>query len=536
MNDVFMTLYFGKTPLSYSGAFVIFLIVGWATIILHARQCFDQPTYDLTQNEPTFIMVPRFFSSQHLYLRGFLIYLIGITGFYLALSLAGPAIVTGVLAVFNNPDITKHVELKSEDGLVPGQWPLVLALTIVGLAPNVAGLRTPELLLRRFSHRVALIPAYARYLAFQMQQSPFDSSQYRAFKYPAGLRYRPSVASELPIDKTWLRVCVIFARIRDLADGIVVPETGRPLDDTERAPIQKEVQVFDSRLRELDNKLSDPSLDDEERTVLEAQVNRLLLRAYLVASCAIIAFRVRDVTSEVKKLGFAQVGASPPAIIPVLMVFFLLFLVMVLTNSTLSTLLGQAADAVVPPGFALNCISTTYNVVIYAVASSIAIVLYRKLENRGAWHQGPIWARRFTSYFVVAFTAYLASWVLLSVLLFPILASQGLERLTAFSTFRSIPPAVGAVLVCLWLSNKSAGIVDFAKYSVLTALAIGATAGFASLLLSSPGDDPYAMMRIAFDAGQGVLSGLAVAFLSEISRASPLDPSFSAPTAARVAA
>jgi hypothetical protein len=43
--------------------------------------------------------------------------------------------------------------------MAPSQWPLVLALTIVGQAPDIAGLRTPEVVLRRFSHRVALIPA-----------------------------------------------------------------------------------------------------------------------------------------------------------------------------------------------------------------------------------------------------------------------------------------------------------------------------------------------------------------------------------------
>src|SRR5437660_6105449 len=108
MTDVSMsmTLQFGNLHFSYSLYFILYLLIGWATIVLHARQNFDQTTYDLTQNEPTYIMVPRFFSSQHLYLRGFLIYLTGMTGIYLALSLAGPAIVTGVLAVFSKPEIS----------------------------------------------------------------------------------------------------------------------------------------------------------------------------------------------------------------------------------------------------------------------------------------------------------------------------------------------------------------------------------------------------------------------------------------------
>lgn len=51
-------------------------------------------------------MVPRFFSSNNLYLRGFLIYLTGMTGIYVALSLAGEALVKGVLAVFEDPTMS----------------------------------------------------------------------------------------------------------------------------------------------------------------------------------------------------------------------------------------------------------------------------------------------------------------------------------------------------------------------------------------------------------------------------------------------
>src|ERR1700730_4767919 len=166
-----MTLEFGGVPFKYSIYFILYLVTGWATIVLHARQNFDQATYDLTQNEPTYIMMPRFFSSQHSYLRGFLIYLTGMTGIYLALSLAGPAIVTGIGTVTGKPEID-IIGARDVNGMVSDQWPLVLALTIVGLAPNVALLGIPELVLRRFSHRVALIPAYAKYLAYQMQQSP----------------------------------------------------------------------------------------------------------------------------------------------------------------------------------------------------------------------------------------------------------------------------------------------------------------------------------------------------------------------------
>lgn len=74
---------------------------------------------------------------------------------------------------------------------------------MVGLAPKITGLRAPELLLRRFSHRIALIPAYAKYLAFEMQESPFDSQFSRDLKYPSFVHYRPTAGATAAVDQAW---------------------------------------------------------------------------------------------------------------------------------------------------------------------------------------------------------------------------------------------------------------------------------------------------------------------------------------------
>jgi hypothetical protein len=194
-------------------------------------------------------------------------------------------------------------------------------------------------------------------------------------------------------------------------------------------------------LRDVDGKLVAPSLDDEEQTAVELQVQRLLLRAYLVAGCTIIAFRVKDIGSELKKMGLSQVGTATPTILPIFMVCFLLFLTLVLMNSTISTV-WKGAASIVPPSFGLNCISTSYTVLTYAVASFVAVVLFRRLDASKSWQDGATWTRRFMSLFLIVLLAYVASWVALSTLLFPIMAPQGIEKLGAFSTFRSIPPAV----------------------------------------------------------------------------------------------
>jgi hypothetical protein len=106
------------------------------------------------------------------------------------------------------------------------------------------------------------------------------------------------------------------------------------------------------------------------------------------------------------------------------------------------------------------------------------------------------------------------------------MAPQGIEKLGAFSTFRSIPPAVGAVFICAWLNRKEADWSHFANYLLIISISIGAIAGFASLLLSGGVDDLGAVMTIAFDVTQGVVSGMALAFLSEFTRSYPGDSFF----------
>jgi hypothetical protein len=517
MDTILVDLTIGPVQFQYSFMFMIFLFVGWLTVLFHSRDNFDQPTYELTANEPASIMVPRFFLSNNLYLRGFLIYLTGMTGIYVALSLAGEALVQGVLAVFEDPTMSATPEPASGNSIVvPSQWPLVLALAMVGLAPKITGLRAPELLLRRFSHRIALIPAYAKYLAFEMQESPFDSQFSRDLKYPSFVHHRPTAAATAATDQAWRKTCMIFNHVKGLADGVAVPRSGRPLDAGQRIPIQKEVQVFSSVLRDMDGKLQDTTLNDEERADLETQLQQLLLRAYLLAACTIMAFEVRDIPTEMREMGFAEIPASIPTLMPILMVFGLLFFVLIIGSSTLAALGFQE---LVPPSFLLICLSTFYLVFSYGTAAFTAITLYRRRERQGYWRDNPQWAGSFTAFFPIGVCAYLSSLLVLSIMLFPILAPQGLDKLVNFATFRSISPAVGALLACWWLKQGTLQGPSFAKFLATTSITLAAIAGFASFLISALNNEPEPLPPIVFDAAQGLVSGLAIGFLAEVTRA-----------------
>jgi len=487
--------------------FIVYLAFGLFTIFFDAKQRFDQPTYPIEENDPASIIIPSFFSSQTLYLRGFLIYLAGMTGIYAALSVAGPSLVTGILKVYG-------IAWTPSGALDPDQWPLVLALAIVGLTPNVPGFRVPELIVRRFSHRVALIPAYARDLAFRMQRASFEYPN--GARLPAGIRYRPLPSSEEAIDQNWLKICIVSARIKSFSDGNG-PDSGKPLSGAGKIGLQKEMQLLYATLHDLDARLSDVhlsngALDGEERDKLDTEVLHLLYRSYLLFSCALMGFRTRDISAETKRIGFTITVIDVPTVVPFLSVFFLLFIVLLLRDATL-LLFGDTVKRLVP-SFTLSCLNAANIVLTYGISSFVAFTCYHKLEDRGHWQKESKWVQRFTAYVGIWAFSYVTSLIVVSALLF----TTSLPTLEALKLpiFLSLAPAVAGVLMAAWLRHEEFVLSTFIGYLTAYALIIAALAGFASLVLYQGIE--HLMARVAFETTQGLVVGLAIGFLAEVTR------------------
>ena len=60
---------------------------------------------------------------------------------------------------------------------------------------------------------------------------------------------------------------------------------------------------------------------------------------------------------------------------------------------------------------------------------------------------------------------------------------------------------------------------SFVKFLVTTSITLAAIAGFASFLISALNNEPEPLPPIVFDAAQGLVSGLAIGFLAEVTRA-----------------
>jgi hypothetical protein len=60
---------------------------------------------------------------------------------------------------------------------------------------------------------------------------------------------------------------------------------------------------------------------------------------------------------------------------------------------------------------------------------------------------------------------------------------------------------------------------SFVKFLATTSITLAAISGFASFLISALNHEPHPLAPILFDAAQGLVSGLAIGFLAEVTRA-----------------
>jgi hypothetical protein len=75
------------------------------------------------------------------------------------------------------------------------------------------------------------------------------------------------------------------------------------------------------------------------------------------------------------------------------------------------------------------------------------------------------------------------------------------------------------LLACGWLKRNTFQWPNFVKFLASTSITLAAISGFASFLISALSNEPHPLPPIVFDAAQGLVSGLAIGFLAEVTRA-----------------
>ena len=579
MGPINFQIILGNTIYVYDWTYMLCLAIGWITVALYARRNFDQPTYEVTSDEPASIMIPPVIASHGQYARGLMIYFCAMTLLYLGISFAGPTVVIPILDLFQPghsftdvpaptpvPDAPAAASTASSDsanrGALPPltserpnpQWPIGVALAIIGLAPSIMGLRQPELLIRRFSHRIAAIPAYTKYVASQMRRSKFDYDRFQDFRYSTiSINYKPAIDSPNEMDRRWRKLCILYAQMRKFEMDDEALDSSLAPDAKLQRSIDREIKTFGAILHDLDARMLTQT-SEEEREDLAEEVVDVLRRLYLLMSCMLVAYQVRDIPRTLNTIGFAPFQPTTDLAAPIFVTFCILFIILLLQHvvAFIASPLPQLAGGheldslpirlLISDQFWLWCYSAA--IVVFSCGSAVyaAIVLRMRWLQRSA-SAGVSQVRRvgpdisdLTSYFYIFLGAYVVAFVS-QLLLNLILRIQQLLNTTAVvgqspmdllstvmrdAAVSAIAPTGGAVLACVWLSRKNVQGSGILGDVSITALVMGVLAAFATFLrFNGPNQvTPLHMLwsAISFYGLLYVISGIAVGMLAAMLR------------------
>lgn len=253
--------------------FGISLMAAWGIVILLCWPKFDEST--LPKNEEEFItqLLPRDLVSPKEYSRGLLIYI------------ASMLALVGVISVLG-PPVLKNFGVQST--LTVGATPIAVALILVGLAPNVPVFKELEVMLRRFAHVQAFIPAAAKATADRLTVADFNFSQYRNGATSSGEMRGVNVsdfeAQRGSIEYNWARLCCLCYALRarqdqetEQLDRRLLNSYRRDLDSVYERRTNLEVQVVQFR--------NNPG-DDVLRRDLRVKIRDALQKLYVFIGCS----------------------------------------------------------------------------------------------------------------------------------------------------------------------------------------------------------------------------------------------------------
>lgn len=573
---------FGNTIYVYDWTYILCLVIGWITVALYARRNFDQPTYELSTDEPASIMIPPVIASHGQYARGLMIYLLSMTVLYFGLSISGPTVVIPILDLFqpghNFAETTATAPVvggaaspaapanttggADESGVAPvtketpnPQWPIGVALALIGLAPSIAGLRQPELLLRRFAHRIAAIPAYTKYVAAQMRKTKFDYSRFQDFRYSAiGINYKPAADSTDELDRRWRKLCILYAQMRKFEASDESADASAADQQVQRS-IEREIKNFSAVLHDLDARLQAQS-GEEDRENLSDEVVDALRRLYLLISCMLVAYRIQDIPQALQKMGFAPFEPATDFAAPVFATFCILFIILLLQHVVafiISTPLPVARDRIpvsnamllrtfISDQFLLWCYSAA--IIVFSCGSAVyaAIWLWTRADiRRTTTVAGPRLpagtdVTEIIPYFYIFLGSYVVAFV--SQFLFNLLLRVQQLLNTTFLNGQSvtallsavmrdaavsaIAPTGGALLACFWLARRHVQSSGIAGDIIVTAAVMGLLGAFATFLrFNGPGQAASLEMiwsAILFYGLLYVVAGIAVGMLAAMLR------------------
>ncbi len=199
-----------SAPTTYldPNGYLYFLLAFMAAAIIVVLYCwpkFDEPSVAKNDNDFITQFLPRDLASPKEYSYGLATYAIAMLTVLAVLSALGPPVL-------------KLIGLEAPT-TAAGATPIVVALAMVGLAPNIPVLKEIEIAIRRFAHRRAFIPSAAKATAERLTAAKFDFAQYLGTNAlgsdeMSGVKPSDLAAERGSIEYNWARLCCLCYALR----------------------------------------------------------------------------------------------------------------------------------------------------------------------------------------------------------------------------------------------------------------------------------------------------------------------------------
>jgi hypothetical protein len=255
--------------------FSLAFVAASAIVVLYCWPKFDEPSVAKNDNDFITQFLPRDLASSKEYSYGLLTYVISMLILLAALSALGPPVLK--LVGIDAPTTSA------------GAAPLVVALALVGLLPNVPVLKDLELAIRRFAHRRAFIPAAARATAERLTVAKFDFTQYcgreaLGSEEMGGVAPSDFATERGSIEYNWARLCCLCYALRLRED-----EEAEALDRNLLKAYRRDVESIYERRSLLASQIAQFRQHPDDavlRRELRAKIRDSLEKLYILIGCS----------------------------------------------------------------------------------------------------------------------------------------------------------------------------------------------------------------------------------------------------------
>ncbi len=297
----------GEITYAYGWTFLGCLGLAIVVVFFFSMTKFNESTIAKDEDDLISQLLPRFLATSEQYSRALMIYLAAMSAIVVVLSLLGPRV--AYLGAVNLPDAALG-PVKLPDA--PDVLPLIIALVMVGMLPNVPWLQELERQLRRFAHERAFIPTTARATAERLATAEFDFSSYEADDVLGscamrGVERTDFVAPRDSIEYSWARLSCLLHHVRKIqnADAVVSLDNEmltRYAQDLESLALKRKTMQGDiAQYRQEKAKDRYYSNDDLHRSI-----RKTLRKVYVLLGCAVrLKFNTDDAMNPaLRSFGF----------------------------------------------------------------------------------------------------------------------------------------------------------------------------------------------------------------------------------------